>query len=44
MPNLFALAPTSSISMPIVAGVIGAGIVCIVLFVLLPAIRKSKKP
>jgi hypothetical protein len=43
--NLLALsAPTSSVSLPIAAAVIGAGVLIIVLFVLIPAIRKSKKP
>ncbi len=43
--NLLALsAPTSSVSLPIAASVIGAGVLIIVLFVLIPAIRKSKKP
>ncbi len=36
--------PTSQISLPLAVGVIGAGAVLLVLLVLIPAIRKSKKP
>ncbi len=43
--HLFALsASESTVSLPIVASVVGAGVLVIVLFILIPAIRKSKKP
>ncbi len=36
--------PTSQLPLPIMIGGIGVGALLIVLFVLIPAIRKSKKP